>query len=131
MKNDIGIDVKPPEKKCEDKNCAWHGRISIRGRVFRGIVKSAKSHNTAIVEWDYHQIMPKYDRYARGKSSVAAYNAHCIHAREGDEVVIAECRPLSKTKHFIIVGLQEKAEKGKAAGKEKVDAHKKGKKEDA
>jgi small subunit ribosomal protein S17 len=103
MKKSIGIDVPAPEGKCEDENCAWHGKISVRGRVFRGQIRSAKSHNTAIVEWDYHRLAPKYERYERRKSRVTAHNPPCIHAREGDTVVIAECRPVSKTKNFIIV----------------------------
>jgi small subunit ribosomal protein S17 len=103
MKKSIGIDVKAPEAKCEDERCAWHGKISVRGKVFRGQVRSAKSHNTAIVEWGYHRLIQKYERFERRKSRVVAYNPPCIHAKEGDSVVIAECRPISKTKNFIVV----------------------------
>ncbi|GEM_PF-62581 len=108
MKKSIGIDIKPPEKECKDINCAWHGSLAIRGRVFNGVVKSAKSHNTVIVEWGYHKFVRKYERYARRKSRVTAYNPPCIHAREGNIVTIAECRPLSKTKKFVVVGKEEK-----------------------
>ena len=103
MRKTIGIDVKAPEKGCEDPKCAWHGRISVRGRVFTGIVRSAKSHNTVVVEWGYHKLIPKYERYERRKTRVTAHNPPCMHAREGDRVMIAECRPLSKTKSFIVV----------------------------
>jgi hypothetical protein len=34
---------------------------------------------------------------------VTAHNPDCIKAKEGDVVVIGECRPLSKTKNFIIL----------------------------
>ncbi len=108
-KKDIGVGVKPPEKECEDINCPWHGQISVRGRVFQGSVRSAKSHNTVIVEWGYHRFVPKYERYERRKSRTAAHNPPCIRAREGDLVVIAECRPISKTKHFVVVGSLGKA----------------------
>lgn len=103
MKKSIGIDVKPPEAECDNEKCAWHGKISLRGKVLRGTVRSAKSHNTAIVEWGYHRLRPKYERYERRKSRVTAHNPPCIHAREGDNVVIAECRPISKTKSFVVV----------------------------
>ena len=103
MKQTIGIDVKPPEANCEDEKCAWHGKIAIRGRVFKGQIRSAKSHNTAIVEWDYHRLRQKYERYERRKSRITVHNPPCMHAREGDNVVIAECRPISKTKSFVIV----------------------------
>lgn len=104
----IGLDISPPEKECEDYRCPWHGRISIRGRAFKAVVISAKAHQTAVVEWGYHHYYPKYERYERRKSRVTAYNPDCIHAREGDQVMIAECRPLSKTKHFVVVGLLKK-----------------------
>lgn len=125
MKKDIGVGVKPPEKECEDINCPWHGQISVRGRVFQGSVRSAKSRNTVIVEWGYHRFIPKYERYERRKSRVVAHNPPCIHAREGELVVIAECRPISKTKHFVVAGklgrakLEVKGEEQKIAMKEK------------
>ncbi len=106
-KKNIGIPIGPPEKECKDPNCAWHGSLPVRGRVFKGRVRSAKSHNTAIVEWDYHRFISKYERYQRQKSRVTAHNPPCIRAREGDAVVLAECRPVSKTKHFVVVGLQK------------------------
>lgn len=102
-KRDIGLGLDDPKEKCNDPKCAWHGRVSIRGRVFRGKVKSAKAHGTVIVEWEYHRYIPKYQRYEKSKTRVAAHNPPCIHAKEGDSVVIAECRPLSKTKHFVVV----------------------------
>ncbi len=104
----IGLEINPPEKTCEDIRCPWHGKISIRGRAFKGVVKSAKAHATAVVEWGYHHYFPKYERYERRKSRVMAHNPPCIHAREGDEVMIAGCRPLSKTKHFVVVGILKK-----------------------
>lgn len=104
----IGLEITPPEKTCEDIRCPWHGKISIRGRAFKGVVTSAKAHATAVVEWGYHHYFPKYERYERRKSRVIAHNPPCIRARDGDEVMIAECRPLSKTKHFVVVGLLKK-----------------------
>ena len=106
-KKSIGIPINPPEKDCKDIRCAWHGRLPVRGRVFKGSVRSAKSHNTVIVEWDYHRFIPKYERYQRQKSRITAHNPPCIRARDGDKVVVAECRPVSKTKHFVVVGFQK------------------------
>jgi small subunit ribosomal protein S17 len=109
--NDIGIGLAEPKESCEDPKCAWHGSISVRGRVFEGRIKSVKAKNTAIVEWGYHRFVKKYERFEKRKSRVAAHNPPCMKAKEGDEVVIAECRPLSKTKHFIIVSVK-KSERG-------------------
>jgi small subunit ribosomal protein S17 len=104
MKKNIGLDVEAPKAECKDVKCPWHGKIGVRGKVFSGIVKSAKARNTAIVEWGYNRYVPKYERYEKRKSNVTAHNPSCISAKEGERVVIAECRSLSKTKHFVIVG---------------------------
>jgi small subunit ribosomal protein S17 len=106
VKKDIGLGLAGPGKTCEDKNCPWHGRLAVRGRVFGGVVKSTNPHLTAIVERSYHHLVPKYQRYERRKSSISVHNPACISAKPGDKVVIAECRPLAKTKHFVIVGLE-------------------------
>ena len=108
MRKSIGIDVKPPKGKCEDKNCPWHGNLSVRGRVINGSVRSAKARLTAIVEWKYNKFIKKYERYERRKSRVIAHNPLCIKAVDGDSVTIAECRPISKTKKFVIVSKEEK-----------------------
>ena len=103
MRKSIGVDAKPPEKKCEDPDCPWHGSVSLRGRVFTGTVRSAKSHGTAIVEWGFNKFVKKYERYERRSSRVTAHNPPCIHARENELVMIAECRPLTATKRFVVV----------------------------
>ena len=99
-----GLPVKAPDSSCNDNLCPWHGSLSLRGRVFTGTVRSAKARNTAVVEWPYTRFLTKYDRSMRQSSRVAAHNPTCIHARENDRVLIAECRPISKTKHFVVVG---------------------------
>jgi small subunit ribosomal protein S17 len=103
MKKDIGLGLKPPGRECEDRNCPWHGKLPVRGRVFECVVVSSRARSTAIVERGFNLFIPKYQRYERRKSRMAAHNPACIQARPGDSVVIAECRPLAKTKHFVIV----------------------------
>jgi len=100
---DIGVKVKAPKESCNDVKCPWHGKLPVRGRVFVGHVIRAKSKKSITVAWDYLSYVPKYERYERRRSKVFAYNPECINAKEGDKVVIAECRPLSKTKSFVVV----------------------------
>jgi small subunit ribosomal protein S17 len=107
MKKTIGIEAKNPERKCEDVNCPFHGTLSVRGRIFVGEVTSAKAHKTVTVEWERTKFVPKYERYEKGKSSVKAHNPACMAAKEGDIVKIMECRPLSKTKNFVVVEIQK------------------------
>jgi len=99
----IGIDAKQPDKTCEDKKCPWHGTLPVRRKILEGIVVSAKAQKTAIVKKEYIHYVPKFERYERRHSRIAAYNPECISAKEGDKVKIAECRPLSKTKSFVVV----------------------------
>jgi small subunit ribosomal protein S17 len=107
-KASIGVPVNPPERECQDERCAWHGSLSVRGRTFQGTVRSSKAKDTVIVEWGYTHFVPKYERYERRKSRVVAHNPECLRARDGDKVIIAECRPLSKTKTFVVVAVPER-----------------------
>ena len=100
---DIGIDVKAPSKECEDVNCPFHGKLPVRGKILEGTVVSSKAQRTAVIERNYIHFLPKFERYERRHSRIAAYNPDCISAKEGDTVKIAECRPLSKTKAFVVI----------------------------
>jgi len=100
---DIGYDVKPPEKECDDPNCPFHGTLPVRGKILEGNVVSSKMSRSVIVERNYLHFIPKYERYERRRSRIAAHNPACIDAKKGDKVKIAECRPLSKTKHFVVI----------------------------
>jgi small subunit ribosomal protein S17 len=103
----IGIDVKPPGKECQDPKCPFHGRLPVRGKILEGKVVSAKALKTVIVRREYLHFIPKYERYERRHSRTAAYNPECINAKEGDTVTIAECRPLSKIKSFVVVEVKK------------------------
>ncbi len=91
------------KKKCTDKNCPIHGTLSTRGRVLEGIVVSDKMRSTVVVRRDHVTYIPKYERYRKSSSRISAHNPECIGAKAGDRVKIAECRPLSKTKNFVVV----------------------------
>ena len=103
MKSDIGIDVKMPEEECEDRNCPFHGRLPVRGQIIEGEVVSAKAQKTVVVSRSYMKKIRKYERYEKRRSKIHAHNPPCIDAKVGDVVKIAECRPLSKTKSFVVV----------------------------
>lgn len=99
----IGLEIEPPKKECEDRKCPFHGQLPVRGKTFKGKVVSAKPNKTVTVQWNYYHYIPKYERYMRKNTKVSAHNPSCINAKEGNEVKIAECRPLSKTKKFVVV----------------------------
>ena len=77
--------------------------IRTRGRTFTGVVVDAKMQETATVEWPRRKYASKYERYMTSRTRVKAHNPKTIDAKKGDIVKIIECRPISKTKHFIIV----------------------------
>ena len=110
MIKDIGIDVKPPKGSCRDEKCPFHGNLKIRGKIIEGVVVSSKTPKTVVIRRDYLHYIPKYERYEKRHSRIAAYNPECIDAKEGDIVKIAECRPLSKTKAFVVVEVIKKGE---------------------
>jgi len=100
---DVGLGVKSPEKACDDPNCPFHGKLSVRGQVFDGTVVSDKMTDTVVVLREFERKMTKYDRYEKRRSKLHAHNPPCLKAKVGDVVKVAECRPISKTKSFVVV----------------------------
>jgi small subunit ribosomal protein S17 len=103
MKKSIGINVKVSDKKCNDKNCPFHGKISLRGRTFTGKVIKVNIHKTATIEWPRSFYLQKYERYEKRRSRVKAHKPDCVDLKVGDVVKIVESKPISKTKNFVIV----------------------------
>ncbi|MCP8309640.1 MAG: 30S ribosomal protein S17 [archaeon] len=102
MRN-IGIDVKPPKKSCDDDLCPFHGSLSIRGRILEGKAVSIKAKDMAIIEREYLHYIKKYMRYEKRRSKIHAHLPPCLDVNEGDSVKIAECRPLAKTVSFVVI----------------------------
>ena len=97
----IGLKVKTPTKDCKDKNCPFHGNLSVRGQVLTGVVSSVKMQDSILVKREYTHYVPKYERYEKRTSTYPAHCPPCIKTKIGDKVRIAECRPLSKTVSFV------------------------------
>jgi len=77
--------------------------VTTHGRTFTGTVTSDRMTNTVTVEWPRRRYIAKYQRYEKRKSKVHAHNPKELHAKTGDRVRIMETRPISKTKHFVVV----------------------------
>ncbi|ENN96177.1 30S ribosomal protein S17P [Methanocaldococcus villosus KIN24-T80] len=103
MARNIGIKVKAPEVECNDENCPFHGTLPVRGQSFVGVVVSDKMQKTVVVKREYLHYLKKYERYEKRSSKLHAHNPPCINAKVGDIVRIMECRPISKTKSFVVV----------------------------
>ncbi|MBU2637546.1 MAG: 30S ribosomal protein S17 [Nanoarchaeota archaeon] len=106
-----GLDVKPPKEKCNDRHCPFHGTLGVHGRTFAGKIVSTDFNRTAKIEWQRSVYLSKYERYEVRRSRVKAHNPDCIGAKVGDSVRVVECRPISKTKNFVVVEKIEKEKK--------------------
>jgi small subunit ribosomal protein S17 len=77
-------------------------------RTIEGVVASDKGNKTIKVVVNYQMRHPKYGKYLRRRTVLHAHDEK-NEAHEGDLVEIAECRPLSKTKHHRLLRIVQKA----------------------
>ena len=77
-------------------------------RTVVGVVASDKGNKTIKVIVNFQTKHPKYGKYLQRRTVLHAHDEK-NEAREGDRVELAECRPLSKTKHHRLVRIVEKA----------------------
>ena len=78
-------------------------KINPRGRILVGTVIKKDVFKTATVKVEHSHFIRKYERLEKRKSKIRVHNPENINANIGDTVRIQETRPLSKTKHFIII----------------------------
>ena len=107
MTRDIGLDVEAPEQTCEDENCPFHGTLPVRGQVLDGRVADVAAEKTIIVERERLWKLPRFERFEKRTSRTNVHLPPCVEVTVGDKVTIAECRPLSKTKSFVVVEARE------------------------
>jgi small subunit ribosomal protein S17 len=100
---DIGLNVNPPADSCDDKNCPFHGSLPVRGQTIIGIVVSYKIHSSILVKKEFMHYVSKFERYEKKTSTYHAHCPPCIKVKPGDQVRIAECRPLNKTVSFVTI----------------------------
>jgi small subunit ribosomal protein S17 len=80
------------------------------GRTVIGKVVSSKMNKTIIVEIERKVKHPLYGKYMRRFSKMCAHDDGntCMI---GDVVLIQQSRPISKTKHWVLVEVMERAQK--------------------
>jgi small subunit ribosomal protein S17 len=77
-------------------------------RTIQGVVASDKGNKTIKVLVEYQTMHPKYGKYLKRRTVLHAHDEK-NDAKEGDTVEIAECRPLSKTKHHRLLRIVQRA----------------------
>ena len=78
------------------------------GRVVSGRVVSNKMDKSIVVLIERRVKHPVYGKYITRSSKVHAHDAN-NECNEGDAVTIKEVRPISKTKSWALVSIDEKA----------------------
>eukprot|EP00292_Cryptomonas_paramecium_P022009 CAMPEP_0113670286 /NCGR_PEP_ID=MMETSP0038_2-20120614/5054_1 /TAXON_ID=2898 /ORGANISM="Cryptomonas paramecium" /LENGTH=166 /DNA_ID=CAMNT_0000586289 /DNA_START=20 /DNA_END=520 /DNA_ORIENTATION=- /assembly_acc=CAM_ASM_000170 len=109
----VGLGFKTPLEAKEgtyiDKKCPWTGNISIRGKLLRGVVVSTKMKRTVVIRRDYLHYIKKYNRYEKRHKNLSAHVSPALTVKEGDQVVVGQCRPLSKTVRFNVLQIVSSA----------------------
>jgi len=90
-------------QSCADVNCPKHGTLKVRGAIIEGVIVSDKPKSTVIVQREYLNYVPKYERYERRRTKINAHKPPCMDVKTGDRVKIGECRKVSKTKSFVVI----------------------------
>lgn len=73
-----------------------------------GIVESDARDKTRKVVIAYSARHPKYGKYIKRRTVLQVHDAN-NESHKGDRVEVAECRPISKTKSWILTRIVEKA----------------------
>ncbi len=109
MIRNIGLAVKKPTKKSLDNenNNPFAGSLPIHGKIFEGIVTKAKAKGTVVLERNAPIYFTKFRRYGRSKNRIHAHVPSNLDVKEGDHVIAAECRPISKSVSFVVVEVKE------------------------
>jgi len=95
MTKNIGLPVKEPKKEAveNESNNPFNGSLTIRGKLFEGIVINAKAKGTAVIQKESPIYFTKFKRFGRSKNKIHAHVPSNLTVQVGDYVVAAECRP--------------------------------------
>ncbi|HXG51040.1 MAG TPA: 30S ribosomal protein S17 [candidate division Zixibacteria bacterium] len=73
-----------------------------------GVVVSDRMQKTVVVAVERTIMHPKYKKYLRRRTKMMAHD-EANACRVGDRVLIVECRPISRTKHWRVRKILERA----------------------
>ncbi len=107
MTKNIGLKVKAPKEECDDAHCPFHGKLAVRGKIFDGKISSTKAKQTITLQKETPIYFSKFRRDARAKSTIHAHLPACMEVQEGDRVIAAECRPISKSVSYVVVEVKK------------------------
>jgi small subunit ribosomal protein S17 len=104
---EIVLGVKAPKRASDssnyDKNCPFTGGLVVKKELLKGKVIKKDTTNSATIEWFRSKYVPKYERYEIKRSRLRVHNPPAVNAQIGQQVLVARTRPISKTKHHVII----------------------------
>lgn len=71
-------------------------------KTLTGVVTSDKMKDTVVVEVRRFVKHPKYDKFYKVSKKYKAHDSGNTR-KIGDKVLIEECAPISKDKHFVVI----------------------------
>lgn len=111
----VGLGFKTPKAAVNgtyiDSKCPFTGNVSIRGRIMRATVRSTKMKRTVIIRRNYLHFVNKYQRYMKRHKNFAVHCSPAFEPKVGDDVVVGQCRPLSKTVRYNVLQVISKSGK--------------------
>ena len=103
----VGLGFKTPKAAVEgryiDQKCPFTGNVSIRGRIIRARVRSTKMKRSIVIRRNYLHYINKYQRYMKRHKNFTVHCSPCFEPAVGDEVIVGQCRPLSKTVRYNVL----------------------------
>lgn len=103
MPQNIGLDVKAPEKECKDRKCPFHGEVKVRGQLISGVVESTSMKGSVTLVLERKRKVKKYERKETRFSKYHAHLPSCMNIQVGDKVRIGETRKLAKSISYVVI----------------------------
>lgn len=103
MKKEVLGIKAPSDPGVYDKNCPFYGSIGVKGETFVGVLIKKDANHSATIQWKRFVAVPKYERSESRTSTMRVHNPLSVNAQIGDKVLVARTRPISKTKHHVIL----------------------------
>jgi small subunit ribosomal protein S17 len=93
------------DSQFHDPKCPFTRGLVVKNEILKGTVIKKDISKSATIEWHRPYYVPKYERYEMRRSRLRVHNPPCLDAQIGSKVVVARTRPLSKTKHHVIIAV--------------------------
>merc|ERR1719178_428173 len=107
----VGLGFATPKEAKDgnyvDKKCPFTGNVSIRGKILKGMVVSAKMKRTITIRRNYLHYIKKYQRFEKRHKMVSVHVSPAFDVKEGDIVTAGQCRPLAKTVRFNVLKVEK------------------------